>query len=358
MASATNDTIAFITTGGTIGAAFWADMVTLSDNTGAKNVRQYVDKFIEKNELDVKMFSPLNKFSEDLTPSDWALLFKQIDKCIEEGMTRIVIAHGTDTLVYSSFATSLYYSNKPVRICFTAAFMPPSDPASDAFINLECAFQTVRGDALPTGVYFAFRGTFFEVDIFRAQDLKAIGSDQTLFGSVYGRRAARYAYDSIAGISSAGIIAERTTIIAPCVTADDPAPTEAQLSNPGAAIIQITCSPGMDIRNINYGKERETLVIFENYHSGTIPAIALRPQLEDVKKRFPKTHFVSAPHPYRYIKFPYETTSALEKMGLLKIYKDLLPHQLYVLALCETSKGKSIGDTLELVEPWRFSAPR
>ena len=85
----------------------------------------------------------------------------------------------------------------------------------------------------------------------------------------------------------------------------------------------------MDLNNLAFSADRETLVILENYHSGTIPAITLAKQLKEIKSVYPNVHFVSSPHPYRYIKFPYETTSALEKEGLLMIYKDLLPHQLY-----------------------------
>lgn len=353
MAPVTKDTIAFITTGGTIGAALGGDVVTLESNIGAKNVHNFVDSFIKSNAIDVRTFAPLNKFSEDFTPSDWGVVLDQIKSCVEQGITRIVIAHGTDTLVYTSFAVSMYYSAAPVRICFTAAFMPPSEPASDAFMNIECALQAVRNDVLPTGVYVSFRNSFFEVDVYRAQDLKAIGSDETSFGSVYGRTAARFAYDSIIGASAAGEIVEVTSIKAPLLQIEN-APTATDLSLPKLEIFQVPAGPGMSLTRLAIDPSKDTLVILENYHSGTLPAVALRSELEALKKSHPKTVVVSAPHPYRYIKLPYETTAALERDGLLRVYKDLLPHQIYTLALCETAKGKSLTETLALIEPWRF----
>lgn len=358
MAPVTDKTIAFITTGGTIGAALGGDVVTLGDNVGAQNVRNFVDSFIASNNIDVRTFAPLNKFSEDFTPSDWGIVLDQIKACVDLGIRRIVVAHGTDTLVYSTFAASLYWSGKPVRVCFTAAFMPPSEPASDAFMNIECALQAVRNDHLPTGVYVSFRNSFFEVDVYRAQDLKAIGSDETSFGSVYGRRAARFAYDSIVGVSAAGEIIEITSIAAPLLQVVGDAPTAAQLASPTLQVVQVPASPGMTLARLALDQNADTLVILENYHSGTLPAVTLRAELEALRESHPRAVVVSAPHPYRYIKLPYETTAALERGGLLRVYKDLLPHQLYVLALCEAARGKSLADTLALIEPWRFTVPQ
>lgn len=354
MVPITNDTIAFITTGGTIGAALGGDVVTLENNVGAKNVRTFVDSFITKSGIDVRTFAPLNKFSEDFAPSDWGVVLDQIKACVEQGITRIVVAHGTDTLVYTTCAASLYYSATPVRVCFTAAFMPPSEPASDAFMNIECALQAVRGDILPTGVYVAFRNSFFEVDVYRGQDLKAIGSDETCFGSVYGRKAARFAYDSIVGAAAPGEIVEVTNIRAPLLQVAGPAPTAVELGASKLQVVQVPASPGMSLSRLKIDPALDALVILENYHSGTLPALALRTELESMKTSHPHAVVVSTPHPYRYIKLPYETTAALERDGLLRVYKDLLPHQLYVLALCEAAKGKPLADTLTLIEPWRF----
>ncbi|MEK9176762.1 MAG: asparaginase [Patescibacteria group bacterium] len=348
------ETIAFITTGGTIGAALGDGVVTLENDIGAAKLRQFVTDFVEKNGLDLRVFSSLNKFSEDFEPADWGAIFEQIDECLKSGIKRVVIAHGTDTLAYSAFATSLYYNDSGARICFTAAFTPPSDAGSDAFLNIEGALEAVQTDALHPGVYVAFRKNFFEVAVYRAQDLKPIAFDHTQFDSVYGRTAARYTYDSIAGTAVPGGIVEITNIAAPNMSGNEPHPSVRDLKTLKCRVIQIPAYPGMDLATLNLEAGKENLIILESFHSGTIPAVALRSQIRDLSKRAPKTLVVSAPHPYRYIKNPYETTAALERDGFIRVYRDLLPYQLYTLAVCETAKGESLKNALARAEPWRF----
>lgn len=341
-----SDPVAIITTGGTISAAFGQGITTLDTNAGSAKFRQFVDAYCFKHKIKYQVFAPLNKFSGDFEPADWGILLEQIGQCIKSGYKRIVIAHGTDTLAYSVFAASLYFGARDVRVCFTCSFVPPSEAGSDAFQNIAGAIQAVCSDEILPGVYVSYQQSFVETDIFRAQDIKPMETDKTYFEGRYEQVAARVAN---------GHVVEVNTIKSPSITVDVEPPTAIALSQNKTRVIILPCYPGLSLTHLALDPEKETLIILDNYHCGTVPSVSLRPDLERLKKTHPKTVVVSAAHPYRYVRNPYETTAALERDELLRVYRYLMPHQLYVIAVCESAR-KDLASALDVVAPWRLSA--
>lgn len=85
-------------------------------------------------------------------------LAKKIESAAEE---RIVVVHGTDTMVESAKATMLRCRNTQV-IVFTGAMVPASQEGSDALFNLGMAAAAAQ--ILSPGVYIAMSGQVFSAD--------------------------------------------------------------------------------------------------------------------------------------------------------------------------------------------------
>jgi len=83
-----------------------------------------------------------------------------LKKCIDCLENRIIITHGTDTMVET--ARVLGKSLKGKTVVVVGALIPYAFGASDALFNLGCAFSAVQ--TLPGGVYITMNGKIFSWD--------------------------------------------------------------------------------------------------------------------------------------------------------------------------------------------------
>ena len=346
MGTHNTDPVAFIVVGGTISAAFACGVTTLGVDTGAQKLRSFVDAYFVQHDISYKIFEPFSKFSEDFVPEDWAVLLEQIERCVAKGYKRIVVTHGTDTLAFTAFAVSLYFAARNIRICFACAFIPAAASNTDAFQNMVGAIAAVRCDDLRSGVYVAYQKSPSETNVFRAQDLKPMDFDKTCFEGIYGQVAATVTRDGFVKIGN---------VKGELVVMGGSPPTSQQLAQTKTQIVMLPCYPGLTLTHVMLDPLQEALVVLQNFHTGSVPALVLRPQLAALKKTNPNLIVVSAAHPSKFVPNPYETTAALERDGLLVIYKDLMPHQIYVLAMCEAAKT-NLYSALQCISAWRFSA--
>jgi L-asparaginase len=81
-------------------------------------------------------------------------------KCIDSPESRIIITHGTDTMVET--AAVLGKNLKGKTVVLVGALIPYAFGASDALFNLGCAFSAVQ--ALREGVYITMNGKIFSWD--------------------------------------------------------------------------------------------------------------------------------------------------------------------------------------------------
>lgn len=95
--------------------------------------------------------------SLEMTDDDRALIARQCSTCDEN---KIVITHGTDTMVETAKAIAVHQLNK--TIVLTGAMIPYKFGSSDAFFNLGSALAFVQ--TLPAGVYIAMNGRYFLYD--------------------------------------------------------------------------------------------------------------------------------------------------------------------------------------------------
>lgn len=93
--------------------------------------------------------------SLDMTDADRALIVRSCQDC---DVSRIVITHGTDTMVETAAAIARVVTDKTVVL--TGAMVPYAFGSSDGLFNLGSALSFVQ--TLPAGVYIAMNGQSFE----------------------------------------------------------------------------------------------------------------------------------------------------------------------------------------------------
>ena len=96
----------------------------------------------------------LRKDSRELTDQDRDLILRRVR---EEDCTRIVITHGTDTMV----RTALHLAQVPDKtVVLTGAMQPAAFKTSDGPFNL--GFALAAAQLLPPGVYVCMNGRIFD----------------------------------------------------------------------------------------------------------------------------------------------------------------------------------------------------
>ncbi len=104
--------------------------------------------------LDCQVESLLSKDSLEMTEEDRQLIRRRVEA---DPCARIVITHGTDTMVQTAL-TLLGVSGK--TIVLTGSMQPARFKVTDASFNIGTAIGAVQG--LPPGVYLAMNGRIFD----------------------------------------------------------------------------------------------------------------------------------------------------------------------------------------------------
>jgi L-asparaginase len=95
--------------------------------------------------------------SLEMTAADRALIVRDCQECDER---RIVVTHGTDTMVETAAALARGVAGK--TIVLTGAMVPYAFGSSDGLFNLGSALSFAQ--VLPPGVYVAMNGRHFRWD--------------------------------------------------------------------------------------------------------------------------------------------------------------------------------------------------
>ena len=147
----TQQPILVLTTGGTIDKNYF----------DALSEYQIVDSGIPglldeaRVALPVRVVELMRKDSLELTDADRALIASAAREASE---TRIVVAHGTDTMTETAKVLAAAVPGK--TICLTGALSPARFAQTDAPFNLGMAFATAQVAA--PGVYIAMSGEVFD----------------------------------------------------------------------------------------------------------------------------------------------------------------------------------------------------
>jgi L-asparaginase len=110
-----------------------------------------------RSRIDVHITTLMMIDSLDMTDTDRKIIS---DHCIDTPEDKIVITHGTDTMVETAQFLAQTISNK--TIVLTGAMIPYKFGSSDGLFNLGSALAFV--ETLPKGVYISMNGRYFTWD--------------------------------------------------------------------------------------------------------------------------------------------------------------------------------------------------
>tara|TARA_B100001248_G_C27242473_1_gene389990 strand:+ start:102 stop:587 length:486 start_codon:yes stop_codon:yes gene_type:complete len=130
--------------------------------------KTHIPEMLERSKcrlnVDVKTLMMID--SLEMTKKD---IEKIIEECKKTKLSRIVITHGTDTMVNTAEKIAEKIKNK--TIVLTGAMIPYAfGSSSDGFFNLGSALSFVQ--TLEKGVYIAINGQYFDFDKVEKNKLK------------------------------------------------------------------------------------------------------------------------------------------------------------------------------------------
>ena len=143
-------TIRILTTGGTIDKVYFDQQSTFQVGEP-----QILEVLREVNVTVPYALTPLlRKDSLELTDADRQLIRQAVEGA---GESRILLTHGTDTMVETARALQGIAGK---TIVLTGAMQPARFRQTDAVFNIAAAFTAVQ--LLPPGVYIAMNGQLFD----------------------------------------------------------------------------------------------------------------------------------------------------------------------------------------------------
>ncbi|MEM3090435.1 MAG: Glu-tRNA(Gln) amidotransferase subunit GatD [Candidatus Bathyarchaeia archaeon] len=126
--------VAIISTGGTIASRVDYRTGAVRPALSASDLYSVVPELSNIARIDTQILFSL--YSENITPAHWTEMAEAVAAQIASGVDGVVIAHGTDTMGYSSAALSFALQNLPVPVIFVGSQRSADRPSSDAATNL------------------------------------------------------------------------------------------------------------------------------------------------------------------------------------------------------------------------------
>lgn len=126
--------VAILSTGGTIASKVDYRTGAVNPALTAKDLYDTVPEL--RNYANVRANVIMSVLSENINPLDWTKIARQIASEIKTGTDGIVVAHGTDTLGFTSAAMSFALQNLPIPVVLVGSQRSSDRPSSDAAMNL------------------------------------------------------------------------------------------------------------------------------------------------------------------------------------------------------------------------------
>lgn len=136
-----NKKILMLGTGGTIASKKTEN--GLAPGLSSEDILSYIPQV--KNVCDVDTIQVCNIDSTNMTPKEWVLISKTIEKYYYD-YDGFVVCHGTDTLAYTASALSYMIQNSSKPIVITGAQKPINMDVTDAKTNLLDSFIYASDD--------------------------------------------------------------------------------------------------------------------------------------------------------------------------------------------------------------------
>jgi glutamyl-tRNA(Gln) amidotransferase subunit D len=139
-------TASILSTGGTIASKVDYRTGAVNPALSAQDLYDTVPELRNYAKVHAKVI--MSVLSENIRPSDWTKIARSVASEIKDGTEGVVIAHGTDTLGFTSAALSFALQNLPVPVVLVGSQRSSDRPSSDAAMNLIGAINlATRADA-------------------------------------------------------------------------------------------------------------------------------------------------------------------------------------------------------------------
>jgi glutamyl-tRNA(Gln) amidotransferase subunit D len=135
--------ISIISTGGTVASIIDYKTGAVHPAFTADDLLRATPELLEH--ANVRGEAILNILSENMKPEYWVKTARSIADEINNGAYGVVVAHGTDTMHYTSAALS-FIMDTPVPVVLTGAQRSSDRPSSDAFWNLMGSIAAAKSD--------------------------------------------------------------------------------------------------------------------------------------------------------------------------------------------------------------------
>lgn len=145
--------ILVVLTGGTIGSRVENDVIDVSAASPYRLLSLY-EELYGKEAFEV--IQPINILSENMTPDSLLILLKALDRISYEEYAGIIVAHGSDTLSYTSAFAGLLFHHIPVPMLLIASNYPLGQEGSNGLNNFARAVEFIRGQDRK-GVYTLYQ---------------------------------------------------------------------------------------------------------------------------------------------------------------------------------------------------------
>ena len=142
--------ILLLSTGGTIASKVDYRTGAVTPALTASDLNDAVPEIAEIANIDAEVL--FSEYSENLQPEHWVETAKKIQSVVNSDYKGVIVAHGTDTMHYSSAFLSFALSGLKIPVVFVGSQRSSDRPSSDAALNLIAATRfIIKTDA--KGVY-------------------------------------------------------------------------------------------------------------------------------------------------------------------------------------------------------------
>lgn len=302
--------IALILTGGTIGSAAENGTINLS---GRVKLAEAYNSLYPPVDLDV--FRPIETLSENILLSDWQQLTASVEKIDKSKYDGIIIAHGSDTLAYTSALIAMLFADTSIPICLIAADHPLEDKRSNGIDNLRAAILLIQsGERGVFTVYKKYHSAEY-TDIYPASRLLAADTYLDRFGCYGGE---------VWGIERDGSILKNKKYRTCCKSFGKKITVDSFKNK----VLFLQPYPALDYTAIDTSGYKA--IVHYSYHAGTACTAGNETSLINFAKNCKKDIYLAS------LKSSdisvYDTTAKILESGVIPVY-NISPCALYVKAL-------------------------
>jgi L-asparaginase len=180
--------ILVVLTGGTIGSKIGAEVIDVNKTSTYYLIQSYEEKY--GKEIEFEIINPITMLSENFTPKEWEILYNALSKIKVNHYDGIIIAHGSDTLSYTSALVGVLFSHLSIPMVIIASNYPLEDLRSNGISNLRSAISFIANKKV-RGVYTIFQNNLGENIVYLATRIEESDSYNDQFtcygGEVFGK---------------------------------------------------------------------------------------------------------------------------------------------------------------------------